>query len=161
MPDPQLLQQLLQALLPGGPIQIVTRLEDRHDVGFHGQLAEDGSFLGQVAQTELRAAVHGQKGDVAVVELDCPGVAAHQSDHHVERGRLAGAVGTEQAHDLAVGHFERQVADHLARLIALGQAGRFERAHGFFSGSFGRGGMVKWTRCPGCAAPWNFCSRML
>ena len=42
-------------------------LEDRHQVFFHRQLAEDRGLLRQVADAAARALVHGQIGDVLVV----------------------------------------------------------------------------------------------
>ncbi len=48
MPDPQLLQQLFQPLLPRRAIQVVARLQNRHHVVFDGQLAEHRGLLGQV-----------------------------------------------------------------------------------------------------------------
>ena len=53
--------------------------------------------------------MHGQAGQVLVAEPHRAGVGGHQPDHHVEAGRLAGAVGAEQA-------------DHLARLDVEGDA---------------------------------------
>ncbi len=135
MSDPQLLQQLLEPLLPGRPVEIVAGLQDRHHVVLDRQLAEDGRLLRQIAQSQLGAAVHRQEGDVLPVEVDPARIAINEPHDHVERGRFAGTVRPEQANHFAVGDLERQVTHHLARLVALGQARGFQRAHGFFSGS--------------------------
>src|SRR5207244_3805409 len=83
---------------------------------------EHRGLLRQIAQTELRAPVHGQESEIRVAEVDAPGVARHQAYDHVEGGRLAGPVRSEQAHDLAVGYLQRQIAHHLARPVALAAA---------------------------------------
>ena len=48
----------------------------------------------------LRPAVDRESRDVAALEMDGPGIRPHKPHDHVERGRLAGAVGPQQPHDL-------------------------------------------------------------
>jgi hypothetical protein len=45
--------------------------------------------------------VDGHVFDRLAVDGDLAGIGAHQPDDHVKRGGFAGAVGAEQAHDLA------------------------------------------------------------
>ncbi len=63
---------------------------------------------------EPRALVHGEAGEVGVVQHDLAGVGADQADDHVEGGGLAGAVVPQQADDFAGGHLQAQVFDHHA-----------------------------------------------
>ncbi len=107
---------------------LLDHLEHGADVVLHGQAAEDRGLLRQVADAEPRAAVHRHGGDVEAVDLDRPLVDRHEAGDHVEAGRLAGAVGAEQADRLAGAHAERHAAHHLAALVALGQAARDQRA---------------------------------
>jgi len=65
---------------------------------------------------------------VLAVEHDVAGVQRHQADDHVERGRLARAVGAEQADHLAAFHVKRHVLDHRARTVALLQMADDQRA---------------------------------
>src|SRR5690606_22545193 len=88
----------------------------------HGQLAEYRRLLRQVAYAEPRAAIHRLAGAVAPVEHDAAVVGRHQADDHVEAGGLAGAVGAEQADNLAGVQRQPEVADDLARPVALAQA---------------------------------------
>src|SRR6185369_2493253 len=57
--------------------------------------------------------------DRLAVDGDFAGVGAYQANDHVERSRLARAIGPEQPDNLALGHFERNVLDHLAARIRL------------------------------------------
>ena len=129
----QLVEQLDQALLDlrfGQALQF----QHRAYVLGHGELAEHRGFLRQVREPQAGAAVDRMRGHVLAADGDAPGVGAHQAHHHVEAGGLAGAVGTEQSDDLAVGHLERDVFHDLARLVALFQPGGRETAH-FFGAS--------------------------
>src|SRR5690606_12658413 len=56
-------------------------------------------------------------------------VPRHQSDDHVEGGRLAGTVGSEQADDLAAFHFQRNAVDHGTFAVALDEACCFQHCH--------------------------------
>ena len=98
------------------------------DVLLDSQAAEDRGFLRQIADAEPRAAVHRHRGDVEAVDLDRAFVDRHQAGDHVEAGRLAGAVGAEQADGLAGAHAERDAVDDLAALVAFGQALGDQRA---------------------------------
>src|SRR2546422_2089967 len=174
--DAQLLQQLLEALLACGALQVRAGLENRHHVVFHRQLAEHRGLLRQVAEAELCPTVHRQQRDVGVLQANAARVARHEPDDHVEGGGLAGTIGPEESHDLTAGELERQVAHDLTGLVALGESRSLQRTHGCAvecglagsplpasgGGGFTRGAMVMCTRwsVPGDAAAWTRCSRM-
>jgi hypothetical protein len=87
-------QQLLdQLLLEGLALRVELQLEHGADVLLDGQLAEDRGFLRQVRQAQAGAPVDRHPLDALALDRDLAGVGAHQSDDHVEAGRLAGAVG--------------------------------------------------------------------
>src|SRR5262249_19102851 len=77
------------------------RLEDGEDVLLDGQLAEDAGLLRKVAHAEAGAAIHLQTGDVLAVEVHDAIVGRELAGGHAETCCLAGAVGSEQANDLA------------------------------------------------------------
>ena len=78
------------------------------------QAAEDRGFLRQIADAEPRALVHRQSGDVGAVEIDAALVGLDQAGDHVEHGRLAGAVGAEQADRLAFADVKADALHHFA-----------------------------------------------
>ena len=84
----------------------------------HRELAEDARFLGQVAHAAfLGAAIHGPVGDVLAGEHDRAGVGLDHAAGHAEGGRLAGAVGAQQADDLARIDFEIDAVDDAAAAV--------------------------------------------
>ena len=121
--DLQFFHQRGQFVGAAGGVEVLAQFKHRVDVVGDAELAEHRGFLGQVAQAQAGAFVHGQAGDVPAVERDAAGVGADQAHDHVKAGGLAGAVGAEQADDFAGAHFHREVVHHLARAVALGQAG--------------------------------------
>jgi hypothetical protein len=133
MIHPQVLQQRSQPLFDLGARQglavaVALQLQHRADILLDVELAEDRRFLRQVRQAQARAAVDRHVLDRLSVDGDLARVGAHQADDHVERCRLAGAIGPEQPYDLALGHFERNVLDHLAAAVGLLQVARLEPA---------------------------------
>ena len=58
---------------------------------------------------------------VEIIEQDAAGIRRDEPDDHVEGGGLARAVRAEQADDLARTDLERQVTDHGACAIGLGE----------------------------------------
>ena len=86
------------AALPGRERQ---RFEDGQQVLLHGEPAEDRGLLRQVADALARPDVHRVVGHVVLVEQHAALVGGHQAHGHVEGRGLAGAVGPEQADDLA------------------------------------------------------------
>ena len=95
----EFVEQLLQFVRPFGPVE-VGHLEYGGDIVLYGQLTEYGGLLRQVTDAPLGAAVHGQVGDVVVVEVHPPLVGLDETDGHVEGGGLTGAVGAQQADDV-------------------------------------------------------------
>src|SRR5690349_18960214 len=170
VPDAQLLEQLLEQLLTRRALHLA-RLEDGQHVVLDGELAEHGGFLRQVAEPELRATMHRQERNVLLADADASGVTWHESDDHVEGRCLAGPVWAEQSHNLTALEAERQLAHHLARLVALRQASGRESAHGWGFGPAGGsllpegagafGLIMMCTRCPGAEAACMVCARML
>ena len=73
--------------------------------GHHGD-AEPGDLVGRRA------------GDVAPVEDDRAVGRRHDAGDGLEQGRLAGAVGAEQGHDLALAHLEVDAEEHLDVAVA-------------------------------------------
>src|SRR6267143_4047841 len=173
--DAQILEQLLEALLPCSALQVRPGLENRLHIVFHRQLAEHRGFLRQVAEPELCPAVHGQQRDVDVLQANPAGIERHEPDDHVEGGGLAGTVGPEESDDLTARELERQVAYDLAGLVALGESRSLQGAHGCgvsgglrgsalpVSDDGGFGAMVMCTRwsVPGDAAACTRCARTL
>lgn len=129
MVDVELLQQVFQLRLASGAIKVFARLEDGHDVVGHRQLAEDRCLLRQIADAGARAAVHGLMADVEIIDQHAALIGAHQADDHVETGGLAGAIGTEQADDLAAFDAQADVTHDLAALVAFRQVLGFENGH--------------------------------
>ena len=93
--------------------------EHRAQVAFNGQPTKHRRFLRQVTDALLRPQVHGKVGDVHVVEEDTASVRPGQTHDHVERGRLAGAIWSEQTHDFALADLDRHVLDDWSPPIDL------------------------------------------
>src|ERR1043165_8735133 len=125
--DVQVLQQLHQARLDVGLRQAL-QLEDRLHVLLHREASKHRGLLRQVGDAQARAPVDRQMRELVAVEVDRARVDRHEPHDHVEAGRLAGAVGAEQADDFAARDLERNVLHHGARLVALAQALRAQLA---------------------------------
>src|SRR6185437_9998450 len=80
---------------------------------------------------------------VFAVERNIATVGRNEPNDHVEARRLAGTVGAEQAHHLAARHFERNVVNDGARLVALAQV-RCRKLAGMFPPRLRRAS----RRCP-------------
>jgi len=87
-------------------------LEHGAEVAFDRQSPEHGGLLREIADALLRPEIHGQVGDLGVIEEHPAPVRPRQSDHDVEGRRLAGAVGPKQPDDLSLGDLDRHVLDH-------------------------------------------------
>ncbi|MNP74825.1 hypothetical protein D3C76_1717640 [compost metagenome] len=70
-----------------------------------------------------------QQADVFFVNHDTSGVTLNDTDHHVERGGLAGAVWPQQADDLAGFHFQADVFNDFAALVGFRQVFCDECSH--------------------------------
>src|SRR6185295_694392 len=93
------------------------------------QLAEDGSLLRQVGQPHPRTSMYRHTVEILLVQIDVAAISWNEADDHVKARRLAGSVGSEQAHNLAALNFERYVFDHAAGLEALLQLLGAQFAH--------------------------------
>ena len=96
-------------------------LEHGADIVLDVQAAEDRRLLRQVADARAARAGTSAAGDVLAVEQHLPGVGGDQAGDDVEAGGLAGAVRPEQADGLAAVQPQRDVAQHRAAAIVLGQ----------------------------------------
>ena len=110
--------QLLGLLLLAEPF---LELHHRGDVVLHAHLTEHRGFLRQIADANLRTAVHGQVGDVLLVEVHLAGIRLDEPHHHIERRRLARPVGTQQTDNLALLEFNIHLVDHSALPVFLDQ----------------------------------------
>ena len=81
--------------------------------------AKDRGFLRQVADAEARPAVHGQPRHIAAVDRDAPVIGGNKPRDHVEHGRLARAVRSEQAHGLPAADGEAHALHHLPLAVGL------------------------------------------
>ena len=88
------------------------------------------TLAGPVLIVEDRATIHRKVRDIAPVEQDPPGVGLDQPHHRVKTGGLARAVGTEQADHLAAMNAQRDVVEHRALVVGLGDRAHLEPAHG-------------------------------
>src|SRR5579885_355737 len=124
--DPQFVEQRLQATLAFllGQGQ---RLEHRQQILLDGQLAEDRRLLRQVADPAPRPLIKRQAGDLVAAQKYPALVRTQQTDQHVESGRLAGAVWSEQPDDLAGTDMRLDVVHDRAAAVALGQPAALER----------------------------------
>ena len=75
----------------------------------------------QIADAKARAPVHRQPRHVMPVEFDGARVGPDQPGNHVKKGRLAGAVGTQQADRLAAAHHHAHIFDDAAHPVGFFQ----------------------------------------
>jgi hypothetical protein len=80
----------------------------------------------QIAQTQDRAAIHGQAGDIDALQHDAPGIGLHQTHDGIEAGRLARAVRTQQADHLAMPDLQAHIGKNDALVIAFGDGNDLE-----------------------------------
>ena len=73
--------------------------------------------------------MHGQMGDILAGKEDLAVVGSDLPGGHAEAGRLAGAVGAEQADDLADIDLEIDAVHNLAAAVKLHQPARFQDGH--------------------------------
>ena len=128
MGDVQVAQQVIQTVRDVVGI-LVVQFEHRADIVRHGQAAEYGHLLWQIAQAKQCAAMDRHVGEPPPVEMELAPIHRHEPDHHVEAGRFTRAIGTQEADDLAAAHLQGHILDDGARAVALLEPLRFEFAH--------------------------------
>jgi len=99
MADMQFFEQALEAIVEFR-FRNIQQFQNRPDILLHAQLAEDGSLLRQIGKALTCPAVHRQVSQPGVVDMDFPAIGGGETDDHVETGRLARAIGSEQADHL-------------------------------------------------------------
>src|SRR3546814_6232786 len=67
--------------------------------------------LKRAAELPAEDLMRRQAGDVLVVQEDAPGIRLKEAGDNIEQGRLASAVGADQAGDRAFPHLDRAVVD--------------------------------------------------
>ena len=77
----------------------------------HRQAGEEAGVLEGPAQPGAGPAVRAEGGDVGVTQEDLAAVRGEVARQQIEERRLAGAVGADDADDLAAGHLDRHVVD--------------------------------------------------
>ena len=125
MSDVELLKQSVEAmlLLRLGELR---RLKDRGDVLRDGELAKDGRLLREVADAERGAPVHGIIRDADVGEIDVAVRGLLKPHDHIERRRLARAVGSQEPDDLPFVHANGDAVDDRAAAEFLDEVSGFE-----------------------------------
>src|SRR3954471_12787505 len=152
MRNAQVLEELGEAELDLLALQAL-ELEDRLHVLLDRKAPKNGVFLRQVGDAHPGTPVDGEVREVPFVEMNAAGINRYQPDDHVEAGRFAGAVRTQQPDDLAARYFERDVLHHGPRLVALAQALRAQDAHFLASSEAAFGWITALTRPPGAPLP--------
>ena len=105
--------ELVALVLGGG----VGHLQYGTDVVFDRQFAKYRWLLCQISYAVTGALIYGKLGDIEVVEVDVSLVGWHESGGHVEGCGLAGTVGPEQTHYLALCDIDRYMIDYRALAI--------------------------------------------
>ena len=131
--DPQVVKEGGQAgfdfrALERLPLLVALQFQHGAHVFFDVQLAKNGGFLRQVAQPQARSPVNRHVLNRLPIDGDVAGAGMQQAHDHVERSRLPGTVGAEQAHHLSGAHRQRHVFHHLALAVRLLQVARHQRA---------------------------------
>ena len=112
------LEQLVHAALDGRALLAVQRRDEAQELGA-GELVVDERAVGDEAHPRLRLA----RLPLQVVAADLDHAARRLEDagDHAQRRRLAGAVGAEEAEQLARRHLEIDAVDGGEAAVALGQ----------------------------------------
>ena len=125
MADVELREKLLH-LRPLFRTRQSRHLKNREEVLLDGHLAEDRGFLREVADAKPRALVHRHRRDAHVGNEDVARRRLLKPRDHVERRRLARAIGTQQSDDLALVDAQGDMVDDAAPLECLDQVLRFQ-----------------------------------
>ena len=104
--------------LIGDPLQaVVPRDEPETQVVHHGDVGEDLTALGHVADAKVRAPVDAHPRDVVTLEGDRAAPGRGEADDALQEGRLADAVPPEHAFDLALLDAQGKRVQDMARAI--------------------------------------------
>ena len=115
----ELFHQLVGTILTLFVGQVVTNLQDRHQVVVNAETTENGGFLRQIADPATRARVQRQKTDVFIVNDNVAGIARHNTHDHVEGGRFTRTVRAKQPHDFAGVDGQTDIFYDTAALVGL------------------------------------------
>ena len=102
-----------------------------HDVLAHADLGERLGDLEGAHHAGGADPVRRQAGDVLAVEGDAAGIGRLEAGDGGEQRRLAGAVGPDQADDLALPHVERGLVDGLQAAERLGELAHLKHGAAF------------------------------
>ncbi len=117
-------ERRLDRLAPFGQF-IETR--DESEVLLYRQILVEREPLRHVADLVLDSAR--LLDDVEAEHGSLSRVGRQQAADHTYSGGFAGAVGTEETDDLALGDAQRDIIDHRVWAVALGQTGDVNRVH--------------------------------
>jgi hypothetical protein len=87
------------------------RFQNQPDVVLNRKMPERARLLCEVRNTHACSAVHRFGSDVAIAEKHPSFIWLQETDHHIEGGRLAGAVRAQETDDLTRGYSERDPID--------------------------------------------------
>src|SRR4051812_40303345 len=94
-------------------------LQDGFDIIFDRQFSENGCLLWQITKAKLSPFIHGQPGDIAVVEKNLTLVWLDQSDDHVKCCCFSRSVWAQKTYDFALFNINRNMVDHGSVMIAF------------------------------------------
>jgi hypothetical protein len=83
----------------------------------HGHAGKEPTSLGRLRDAHLDDVVRRASRDVFALEVDLPLARRVQPVDRAQRRRLAGPVRTDQGHDLALAHLERDALQRLDRAV--------------------------------------------
>ena len=95
------------------------RLKHRQNILRGRQLAKDRRLLRQIAKTKARPQIHREPGYVLSSQMHAPSFRRFQTDDHVERRRLAGAIRAEQADDFSRFNMQRDIINNTPPAIGF------------------------------------------
>src|SRR5262249_47342442 len=105
------------------------RVAAEHEVLVHGHLREQAARLREVADAQADDLVRPASRDISTVERDAPRGGHEIAERRLEKRRLAGAIGTDDADDRAVGHPECRRLDDLELAVAGTDALKLEHRY--------------------------------
>jgi hypothetical protein len=79
------------------------------DIIFDGEFTKNAGLLGQIAYSALRSSVHGEVGNLFIMQENPPLGWFDESNHHVKGCRFAGAVWSKQTYYFALLNIEGDI----------------------------------------------------